>query len=333
MNGFSGSGTLFTGNIAVNAGTLRLGSSSGYLGNTAQVAGTSTIIVGNGATLDVVIPGIVNASGTAMALSNALILNGTGISSGGALQNSSPYTVYLTGPVTLASNSSIVTSGTGGLILSGSITDNTVGYGLTVGGNGTLFLTGTSNYTGGTTITSGALQLGLGGSTGSVIGNIVDNASLVFNRADAPFYSGTISGTGNVTLAGTGTLTLNGANTYSGVTTVTSGGTLSVGPGSLGNTSSVVVGTTVTSTLNLYADNAGAPVTLAPGATMTLGGANSEARLGFQLGTPSAYDELILTANGGTAARSPWAPREHWWRSRSFQLHRSGGGRLATPTR
>ena len=66
---------------------------------------------------------------------------------------------------------------------------------------GTLTLTGDNTYTGGTTISAGMLQLGNGGTTGSVAGNIVDNGALVFNRSDALTYAGVISGTGSVTQA------------------------------------------------------------------------------------------------------------------------------------
>ncbi|MEX1180227.1 MAG: autotransporter domain-containing protein, partial [Cucumibacter sp.] len=90
-----------------------------------------------------------------------------------------------------------------------------------------LILTGASTYSGITTISGGTLQIGDGGTTGSLAGAIVDNATLVFNRSDALTYAGVISGTGGLTQAGAGTLTLTGANTYTGNTTI-SGGTLQI---------------------------------------------------------------------------------------------------------
>lgn len=104
-------------------------------------------------------------------------------------------------------------------------------------GNGTLTLDATNTYSGGTTINSGTLSIGAGGTTGSVLGNIVNNASLVFNRADAITYSGIISGIGDLTQTGSSTLILTGNNTYSGGTYNTSGATLSIGNG--GNSGSI----------------------------------------------------------------------------------------------
>ena len=100
-------------------------------------------------------------------------------------------------------------------------------------GNGTLILGGINTYSGGTTINSGTLSIGAGGTTGSVLGNIVNNASLVFNRADAITYSGIISGSGSLTQTGSSALILTGNNSYSGGTYNTSGATLSIGDGGL----------------------------------------------------------------------------------------------------
>ncbi|MDU0341738.1 autotransporter-associated beta strand repeat-containing protein [Bosea rubneri] len=104
-------------------------------------------------------------------------------------------------------------------------------------GTGTLTLTGTNTYTGRTTISAGALQIGNGGTTGSIAGSIANEAQLIFNRSDAVDFSGMISGTGALTKLGAGTLTLTGENNYSGGTTI-AGGAISIEKeGKLGNVS------------------------------------------------------------------------------------------------
>jgi autotransporter-associated beta strand protein len=55
---------------------------------------------------------------------------------------------------------------------------------VTQAGIGTAILTGNNTYSGGTTITAGTLQLGNGGATGSIIGNVADNGTLAFDRSD-----------------------------------------------------------------------------------------------------------------------------------------------------
>ena len=116
-------------------------------------------------------------------------------------------------------------------------TDNIQGsIDLIKGGTGTLVLTGTGSYTGGTTINEGTLQLGNGGTTGSIIGDVRDNGSLVFDRSDDITFGGMISGSGSLEQAGKGTLTLTGTNTYTGRTTI-SRGTLQLGNG--GTTGSI----------------------------------------------------------------------------------------------
>ncbi len=84
--------------------------------------------------------------------------------------------------------------------------------------------TGTNSHTGITTIDlNKTLNIGSGGSTGSMMGNIVNYGALTFNRTGSSSYSGVISGSGTVTKSGSGDLTLNNLNTYIGSTTINDG--------------------------------------------------------------------------------------------------------------
>lgn len=119
------------------------------------------------------------------------------------------------------------------------------GSGLTKQGAGALILTGASSYTGGTAITAGTLQLGDGGITGSITGDVTDNGTLAFKRSDNMAFGGTISGSGAVTQTGMGTTALTAANTYTGGTAI-SAGTLtgsatSFGSGAITNNAVLVI--------------------------------------------------------------------------------------------
>jgi autotransporter-associated beta strand protein len=111
-------------------------------------------------------------------------------------------------------NASAVTEVTGAITGTGGLTET---------GSGTLLLIGTNTYSGGTTISAGTLQIGNGGTTGSITGNVTDTGVLAFDRSDSVTFAGVISGTGSVSQIGTGTTILTGTNTYSGGTTISSG--------------------------------------------------------------------------------------------------------------
>lgn len=109
------------------------------------------------------------------------------------------------------------------------------------GGEGSLILIGNNTYTGGTTIKQGTLQLGNGGTTGSLAGNVRNDGQLAFYRSDDVTFDGVISGSGTLNQRGAGKLTLTAANTFTGGTSV-GGGTLEVTPGAALGAGDVTVG-------------------------------------------------------------------------------------------
>ncbi len=156
---------------------------------------------------------------------------------------------------------------------------------MTKAGLGTLVLTATNTYSGGTTISGGELQVGNGTTVGSIAGNITDNGTLTYNHSDTVTIPSTttISGSGILHQAGAGTLKIfsNLASTFSGSTTVDAG-TLQIGDGTgngtlaggiaLNGTTSVVFNVpgsttyaspiTGTGSLTLLNPNGGSPSTL-----------------------------------------------------------------------
>ncbi len=63
-------------------------------------------------------------------------------------------------------------------------------------GTGTLTFAGTNSYSGGTTVAAGTLQVGDGGTAGSIIGNVnvAPAGTLAFNRSDSFGFAGALSG-------------------------------------------------------------------------------------------------------------------------------------------
>lgn len=83
---------------------------------------------------------------------------------------------------------------------------------------GIAYLTNNNTYSGTTTIASGTLGIGNGGTAGSLgTGPVVNNGSLVFDRYTNNWtVASPISGSGSVTKRGGATMTLSGSNTFSG---------------------------------------------------------------------------------------------------------------------
>ncbi len=105
------------------------------------------------------------------------------------------------------------------------------GAGTLIQGGGTLTLTATNTYTGGTTISSGKTLTVSGGGklgNGTYSANITNNGTFNYNGTNSQTLNGTISGTGSLAVNPGGNLGnllyLNGANTYTGSTTIADAG-------------------------------------------------------------------------------------------------------------
>jgi fibronectin-binding autotransporter adhesin len=164
-------------------------------------------------------------------------------------------------------------------LLSGSISDLSGPGSIEVTG-GTVILTGTNTYSGGTTIDSGAtLQIGNGGSCGSIAGNVIDNNTLAFDLSSCTTFCGSICGTGGVTVED-GTVTLMGDNTYSGYTLVNSAALKDGAAGTLSPNSALWLenGATLSvgfdETINGLKGDCGTTVCISSGSTLLTDGSN-----------------------------------------------------------
>jgi autotransporter-associated beta strand protein len=115
---------------------------------------------------------------------------------------------------------------------------------LWIDGTGVTTLTGANTYTGGTAICfCSTLQIGNGGTTGSIVGDVANGGTLIFNRSNFYSFDGVISDSGadqgKLVKTGAGNTVLSGINTYTGTTTVDAG-TLSVN-GSIASSSLTTV--------------------------------------------------------------------------------------------
>lgn len=229
----SGNNASWAGGVTIKQGLLTATSSTGALG-------TGTIFLGdsepnsNNATLNANVAGtfansIVLGGGTIGQLTIQTPNSGTTQVMSGSITGSNNLVVALTNNAGLTFSGSVnhsgslTASGTGAgtILISGVIGTNVTS--VTQAGSSPLTLSGNNLYTGLTTVNAGStLNIG-SGTAGSILGDVVNNGTLNFNRSNAYAYAGEISGSGSVVKSGAGTVTLSGANTYTGTTTISGG--------------------------------------------------------------------------------------------------------------
>jgi fibronectin-binding autotransporter adhesin len=235
--GITGTGNLIVGGLTAGATSTGTGSTITFSTNPINFTGS---ILNNGPTNNsTVFASAIGSSVTSVTQSSA-----TGVLALTAANTYTGPTTITTGTLTLggvstataagsiSTASTISGNGTFAIDRNNAVTQGVdfSGAALTGGlsfaqlGSGTTTLTAANTYTGTTTVSAGALQLGDGTSDGSVASaSTIDNASLIYDTIGNGSYNGVISGTGKVTMIGTGTETLSGANTYTGTTTLAAG--------------------------------------------------------------------------------------------------------------
>jgi len=217
------SGAIASGGTATTLSLIKSGPGIWTLSGSNAYTGATTL---NSGELSVGASGNLGAPASSLVFNGGVLkITGTALTSCSGLGHTVSFTAGQTVGLDIASAGNMFTvdqalnQGAGGFNKSGA---------------GTVVLSQPNTYTGATTINAGVLQLGNGGTTGSISSSstLVDNGTLAFNRADSitegADFPATISGSGSIVQAGIGLTILSGSNSHSGGTTV-SGGTLQLG--------------------------------------------------------------------------------------------------------
>jgi fibronectin-binding autotransporter adhesin len=346
----SGAGNLTIGNSASDTGTFILSGNNTTLTGTTQVAfgilqANAANSLGNSTAITTVSSGaeLVLSTSAGASFVSQITLNGTGISSAGALIDASSGLTNTISSLVLGSSSSIgVTNSNETLNVTNAVSGT--GLGITKIGAGTLELSGLNTYTGQTAISAGTLELGVAnavnvgsalsvasGATfnmnslsdavgvltgaGSISGLTTGKTLTVAQGSGSNIFSGVIAGAGNLTVgnssADSGTLQLSGANTLTGTTSI-SFGTLQLGAANaIAAGSALSVGSGANFDMNSFSDTvgalsgAGSIKNLATGKTLTVAeGANTTTFSGTLAGAGNFTLGSSSSDNTGTLTLS-----------------------------
>ncbi|MCO5065684.1 MAG: autotransporter domain-containing protein [Rhizobiaceae bacterium] len=177
----SGEGAL----VKSGSGGLRLSGGNSYSGGTTIGEGSLAI-----------------SDATAIGAGGLTINGGSSLLAEGSFEMSAPITLTESeggryGYIAVSRDETLTISG----VISG---DGALGK----DGTGTLILTGNNTYQGGTTIYyGGVLQIGDGGTSGSITGDVQNDGTLIFNRSGNYTVDINLTGTGDLQLVGGGSAT------------------------------------------------------------------------------------------------------------------------------
>ena len=303
------------------SGTMTLSGTNTYTGVTTVSAGTLAIT--NNSALGTTAGGTTVASGATLALSNNIsvgaeptTISGTGVSSAGALSNTSGTNTY-GGAITLGAASTIG-SAAGALTLSSTINNATFGLTLDGAGNitangiisgtGALTKTGSgiaalniaNTYGGSTTVSAGTLQLGINSALPTASATTVASGATLSINGKTQTLSAGLTSSGTVDLGTSGSLTLSGGSSSIGA--ITGSGTITVNTGASLTLTSALVNTNVNIVL------AGGTLNLGNFTTHSIGtlSLTANSTLDFSSSGNAQITAATLTPSTFTLAATNW---------------------------
>jgi len=294
-----GSGTSL---LKVGGGTLTLSGSNTYSGGTTVAEGT--LVAANNNALGIGAVTVDNTAGrnatlridSGVTLANTVTLtHGGGLNNAGTLAGNLLLDPSSANHVRLQAGSQILGNLDLGSNLGSTLTLETAGNavqlhsqavrgstttagGLVKSGAGTWVLD--RNLTpGATNIVAGTLQLGNGGTVGSLgAGSLNNNGTLAIDRSDAIMLANQITGSGNLVQNGAGTTTLTGVNQYTGGTSINNGRLVAsaagLGSGAIVNNAALELNQVTDATLAQAIGGTGS-LTKTGAGSLTLAGANT----------------------------------------------------------
>ena len=337
--------TMIGGTLTLNGGSLTITSAGNTFSNAIALLADATITNASAATLSGQLSG---SAALTKAGAGTLTLSNTGNSSAAATLTVTAGTVSVASDSRLLGGAVTLNGGTLNLANAGTI-DNAIALGsgngtinvttgagtlsgiisgsgsLTKTGGQLLTLSGTNDYSGGTTVrgaagmsvTSGAnlgsgvvaLEASLTITGAATVSNaIAVNADATITNANAVTLSGVLSGSNALIKAGAGTLSLTGTNTHTGAVAVSAGGLTLVGGSSIGDSSAVTVDSGATLTLGGGAETIGSLAgagNVVLGYKLTLGGDNTSSTFsGAISGAGNGIDKFgtgTLTLSGANS--------------------------------